>query len=68
MLFYLVQEQVLAAFPNGEKNGIRLPLMCNLIQTVGLEDDLAKYGVNEIVEDFEAFYDDLVSSGIQIDL
>ena len=58
----------LAAFPNGDKNGIRLPLMCNFIQTVGLEGDLEKYGVNENVEDFEAFYDDLVSSCTQIDL
>jgi len=58
----------LAAFPNGEKNGILLPLMRNLIETVGLEDALEKYGVNKKIEDFEAFYDDLVSSGTQTDM
>ncbi len=52
----------LAAFPDGEATGRRLPLMNNLIGTVGLEGVLAQHGFSEEVENFEAFYDDLSSS------
>jgi len=53
----------LAAFPNGDRNGKRLPLMRNLVEVLGLEPTLKKYGFKTTVPDFELFYDDLVMSG-----
>lgn len=53
----------LAAFPNGDSRGRRLPLMRNLVEVVGLQPLLGEYGVTENIEDFEALYDGLVSAG-----
>ncbi|MCX6376176.1 MAG: hypothetical protein NTU88_09145, partial [Armatimonadetes bacterium] len=52
----------LAAFPHGDRNGRTLPLMRNLVETVGLEPLLNKYGVSYGGEDFEALYSRLASS------
>ncbi|ABD69054.1 conserved hypothetical protein [Rhodoferax ferrireducens T118] len=49
----------LAAFPAGDANGRKLPLMRNLVEVVGLGDLLAAHGVHENHEDFEALYDGL---------
>ena len=35
----------LAAFPNGDKNGRKLPVMSNFVEIVGLEPILAKFSV-----------------------
>lgn len=51
-----------AAFPNGDLNGRRLPLMRNLVEVVGLEPLLSAYGISSGFEDFESLYDRLVSS------
>lgn len=53
----------LAAFPNGDVHGRRLPLMRNLVEVVGLGPLLAEYDVRDGYEDFESLYDVLVSSG-----
>ena len=58
----------IAAFPDGDKNGKRLPLMHNLVETVGLEETLSRHGINKNIVDFEAFYDDLASTGTKDDL
>lgn len=50
----------LAAFPNGEKNGIELPLMINFVETVnGLSDYLNKYGIDYREKNFEDLYSSL---------
>lgn len=51
----------LAAFPNGDANGRRLPMMRNLVEVIGLEDLLATNGVNEGYNNFEALYDGLAT-------
>lgn len=53
----------LAAFSDGDAHGRRLPLMANLVKTVGLETLLAEYGVTKGYEDFESLYDGLSASG-----
>lgn len=52
----------LAAFPNGDPNGLRLPLMGNLVETVGLEPILRAHGVTTGFDDFESLYDGLAST------
>lgn len=49
----------LAAFPQGDKNGRRLPLMNNLIEVVGLVPLLKPASVAFDGTDFEAIYADL---------
>lgn len=51
----------LAAFPNGDRNGSKLPLMRNLVEVIGLEDVLVAHGINENIENFEALFDSLAS-------
>lgn len=53
----------LAALPNGDYYGRKLPLMNNLVETVGFKNIIAKYGIKYKEENFEHFYDKLVSSG-----
>lgn len=45
-----------AAFPNGDKNGRKLPLMKNLVEVIGLEEDLKSYGVMFEGRNFEELY------------
>ena len=51
----------LAACPNGDANGRKLPLMRNLVEIVGLTELLKAHGVYEGYEDFESLYDGLAS-------
>ena len=53
----------LAAFPNGDTNGIKLPLMWNLVDVVGLTSILNDAGITENHDNFEKLYSDLVTSG-----
>lgn len=53
----------LAALPDGDKNGRKLPLMNNLVEVVGLESLFEEYGLKYEGENFEATYDALVFSG-----
>lgn len=52
-----------AALPDGDKSGRKLPLMNNLVEVIGLEPLLEKYGLEYEGENFEATYDALVYSG-----
>jgi hypothetical protein len=49
----------LAAFPNGDRNGKRLPLMNTFADVVGLTDILKAAGIAEPYDDFEAIYSDI---------
>lgn len=53
----------LAAFPNGDRHGRRLPLMRNLVEVVGLSPLLKEHGVTEGFDDFESLYDGLSRLG-----
>jgi len=47
----------LAAFPNGEKNGLKMPLMKDFVETVnGLSDCLDECGVDYEGQNFEVLY------------
>lgn len=52
-----------ATCPNGDRNGVRLPVMKDFISVVGLEDLLAKAGWSDSKSNFEDFYDSLSRSG-----
>ncbi len=57
-----------ACCPKGDANGRKVPLMRELVPVVGLGDLLSEYGIEYDEEDFEALYDDLVTSGRHPDL
>lgn len=48
-----------AAFPNGDMNGVRLPLMTNLVDILGLNDLLSGTGIDFKTENFEEIYSQL---------
>lgn len=58
----------LAAFPAGDANRRKLPLMRNLVEVVGLGELLAAHGVRDGYEDFEALYDGLASDNVKPEL
>lgn len=58
----------LAAFPNGDAGGRRLPLMRNLVEIVQLESLLRDNGVTTGFDDFESLYDSLAGAGGKADL
>lgn len=45
-----------AAFPGGDRNGRKLPLMNNFIQTLGLENLISRTGLNFPSNNFEDIY------------
>lgn len=49
----------LAAFPSGDRNGMKLPIMRDLVEVVGLSDLLEKAQIPEPYNDFEAIYSDI---------
>src|SRR6266699_2228995 len=53
----------LASFPRGDARGRQLPLMNNLIETVGLRPLIDQAGLSADIANFEEFYDELVTSG-----
>lgn len=58
----------LAACPNGDKSQRRLPLMRDIAEKVGLTKELIEAGFSSELEDFEALYDNLVTSKVNPDL
>ena len=48
-----------AAFPNGDRNGLKLPQMNDLVETIGLEETFIKYGIPYKDINFEEIYDEL---------
>lgn len=57
-----------AAFPEGDRNGKRLPLMKNFIETLGLEDLVARSGLSFPSANFEDIYSSIYSDLELIDL
>lgn len=51
-----------AAFPNGDAHGKRLPVMADLIESLGLAPAIAAAGFSD-ASDFESLYDDIATSG-----
>ena len=49
----------LAAFPNGDRNGKRLPVMKTFADVVDLKDVLRAANISEPYDDFEAIYSDI---------
>jgi hypothetical protein len=62
-LFILGAGASRAAFPDGDKNSIRLPLMPNIVDIVGLQPILQKAGISHNNENFETLYSGLVAGG-----
>lgn len=52
----------LAVFPHGDKNGSKLPLMCDFVETLKLNSELDKYGLAYKGKNFEEIYSDLYES------
>lgn len=48
-----------AAFPEGDRNGNKLPLMCDLVEILKLEDFLEKNGIDYNGSNFESIYSNL---------
>jgi hypothetical protein len=48
-----------AAFPAGDRSGRRLPLICDFVETIGLEPVLLRHGLANPGPDFETFFSDL---------
>jgi hypothetical protein len=51
-----------AAFPKGDANGKRLPVMADLIELLGLAPAIADAGFSD-TSDFESLYDEIATSG-----
>lgn len=54
-----------ASCPDGDKNGRRLPTMDNFVNLLGLRDLLAKNGITDAHENFEALYSSLYSDPLR---
>ncbi|MEW5718471.1 MAG: hypothetical protein AB1817_07595, partial [Chloroflexota bacterium] len=50
-----------AAFPNGDANGTKLPLMTDFVEIVGLGDLLERNGLDYRNKNFETLYDEIVA-------
>ena len=48
-----------AAFLSGDKNSVRLPLMNNFVDILGLNNFWSKTGIDFKTDNFEAIYDQL---------
>lgn len=51
-----------ATFPDGDKNSIELPLMCDLVQKVELEKLLDSHKISYENRNFEEIYDEIATS------
>ncbi len=58
----------LAAFPNGDRRGHRLPIIRNFVETLGMESLLASRGFAGPYDDFEGLYSDITLDPAQQDL
>ena len=48
-----------AAFPDGDRNGVKLPLMCDLVEMLGLDKIFERSGIDYAGRNFEVVYGDL---------
>jgi hypothetical protein len=67
-LFILGAGASRAAFPDGDKNGKKLPIMDDLVEIVGLNDELSALGINFENENFENIYSTLYNQGYSVAL
>lgn len=51
----------LAAFPNGDRNGRKLPIIRNFVDVVGLAQLLDEYDLHPPFDDFEAIYSEIAA-------
>jgi hypothetical protein len=51
-----------AAFPRGDKNGKKLPLLKDFVSTIGLEAEMQEAGVIEPYDDFESIYSEIATT------
>lgn len=51
-----------AAFPNGDKNGLKLPVMDNFVDVLGLKPILNKHNIVQKNKNFESIYTDLTEN------
>jgi hypothetical protein len=51
----------LAAFPNGDGNGRRLPVMKNFVEVVGLANVFSQNAIDPPYDDFEGIYSDIAA-------
>ena len=52
-----------AAFPEGDRNGVKLPLMCDLVEMLGLDQIFEGAGIDYAGRNFEEVYSDLCKHG-----
>jgi hypothetical protein len=45
-----------AAFPTGDKNGRKLPLLRDFVEIIGLHGQMSEAGISPPFDDFEAIY------------
>lgn len=50
-----------AAFPNGDRNGRKLPLLRDFVDVIGLEDLMAGGRISPPFDDFEAIYSEIAT-------
>ena len=58
----------LAAFPNGDANGRRLPVLKNFVDVVGLAGLLNSHRISPPYDDFEGIYSDIAARPDKVDL
>lgn len=58
----------LAVFPEGDKNGNKLPLMCNFVETMGLDSEFGERVLDYKDKNFEDIYSDLYQNSKYRDL
>jgi hypothetical protein len=51
----------LAAFPNGDRNGRKLPVIKNFVEVLGLDKLLSENGIHGPFDDFEGIFSDIAS-------
>ena len=53
---------IYAAFPNGDRNGRKLPLLRDFVAVIGLENEMEKANMEPPFDDFEAIYSEIQSN------
>jgi hypothetical protein len=51
-----------AAFPAGDRNGRRLPVMNDFVDVLELREDLMQFGIKDVDRNFELIFQDIVRS------
>lgn len=67
-VFILGAGASIATFPNGDRNGIELPLMYNFVEVLGLDSLFKKHDIDYQGKNFEVIYAHLYSDPKYVDL